>query len=237
MLWPAGLCPRWVWAPQGRHGRGAAVRRPGSALIPAVAVPGLGSLPAARAHPPSALWAPLPDLSLFPSHIFRVSTPFPFPPRSSFCTSSGSFLVLPAPRAETRTLGHLFSSTVGFSVLIAHPSLSGETHTHSSAFFFGGGGGAESELKSLPPPHPARAPLGAPSFADGGITSLGGIRQVSWGVCVFSLTGSCRNVPINTLHLQGFVHFPTETPQREGWLADRGGNKSPIKLTFAKGYH
>lgn len=37
------------------------------------------------------------------------------------------------------------------------------------------------------------------------------------GVSVLSVAGSCRNVPINTLHLQGFVHFPTETAQRERW--------------------
>lgn len=114
---PARLCPRSVQAPRGRRGQGAAVRSPGSALTPGVPGPGRGcggGAPDGSSLPTHPLppCAPVPDLSVFLVHIFLTCC---YPPQlshcsCSFCTPSGSSLVRRAPRAGTRTLGHLLSS-------------------------------------------------------------------------------------------------------------------------------
>lgn len=69
---PARVYPRRVWAPRGCHGRGAAVRGPGSALTPGSQCLARG---ATRRLVPTHLLsprAPVPDLSLFLSHIFLI---------------------------------------------------------------------------------------------------------------------------------------------------------------------
>lgn len=181
-------------------------------------MPGAGSHPAACPHPPSV-----------PSSSSSRPVPLPFAHFSNLLPLPSHSLPSPPsapPRLPSRYSGLLeprlgplaiyFQATVGFSVLTARPSLNGEIHRSALGGELGVAGAPEPELTPLPPPRQS-APRRTKLAADSGITWLGGICQVSWDVSVFSVAGSCRNVPINTLHLQGFVHFPTETPQREGW--------------------
>ena len=87
-----------------------------------------------------------------------ASTPFPLPPIPSFCTSSASSLVLRAPGAETRTLGHLLSSdrrVFGFDC----PSIPKWRNTPLCS---GGWGWGEGELGVAGAPEPELTPLPPP---------------------------------------------------------------------------
>lgn len=137
---PARLCPRRVQAPRGRHGRGAAVRSPGSALTPGVPGPGRGGwgLPApdgsslpSRPLPPCA---PVADLSVFLGHVFLTCCSPPSPTAAAPSAPRPAPPWYPArPEPGLGPSAIYFQATVGFSVFTACLSLNGKSPTQLSS--------------------------------------------------------------------------------------------------------
>ena len=137
---PPPDCPRRVQAPRGRHGQGAAVRSPGSALTPGVPGPGRGggrllapdgsSLPS-RPLPPCA---PVADRSVFLGHVFLTCCPPPSPTAAAPSAPRRAPPWYPArPEPGLGPSAIYFQATVGFSVFTACPSLNGKTPTQLSS--------------------------------------------------------------------------------------------------------